>query len=141
MKGPNVATLAFTTTCEGSEAATPAPTTRAAETFCDVMGLEETDFGFMRTRVCYIALWISGGGSVNNNNKRISIRSGAAVSHGDRRCKRVDCIFPNPTVRFDREGHRLVAVWSWTGVGVANDGSRVKITVVPTLRLVPLSHN
>jgi hypothetical protein len=76
------------------------------------------------------------------NNNRISIRNGVGkVTHGDRRCKRAECIFPRPTIRFDLEGRRLVAVWSWLGVGVANDGNRVKINVMPTMLIVPVSYN
>jgi hypothetical protein len=76
------------------------------------------------------------------NNNRISIRNGARiVGHGDRRCKRADCVFPKPTVRFDLEGRRLVAVWNWTGVGVAHDANRVKINVMPTMLFVPVSYN
>lgn len=76
------------------------------------------------------------------NNNRISIRNGAREpGHRDRRCKRADCVFPTPTVRFDLDGRRVVAVWSWTGVGVAHDADRVKINVMPTMLFVPISYN
>ena len=74
------------------------------------------------------------------NNNFISIKNGAGGT-GDRRCKRTDCVFPKPTVRFDLDGPRVVAVWSWTGVGIASDPKRVTINVMPTMRLVPMSYN
>src|ERR1700733_4876227 len=85
----------------------------------------------------FLVRWITGGGSVNNS--RISVRSGAG-NNGDRRCPRANCVFPNPTVRFDLD-RRVVAVWSWFGVGVAGDANRVKINIVPTMLLVPVSYN
>jgi hypothetical protein len=76
------------------------------------------------------------------SNNFISIKNGAGkMERSDRRCKRKDCIFPSPTVRFDFDGHRVVALWSWTGVGVLDAPNGVKIKVVPTLRLVPISYN
>jgi len=72
--------------------------------------------------------------------RRISIRTGAS-RRTDQRCKRANCVFPDPTIRFDLEGHRVVAVWSWVGVGVLSVPNGVKIEVVPTMRLVPLSYN
>jgi hypothetical protein len=72
------------------------------------------------------------------NDKPISIRYGGSRL-GDQRCKRIDCIFPQPTVRFDLEGRRIVAAWSWLGVRVVNASNGVRVKVVPTLLLVPLS--
>jgi hypothetical protein len=63
------------------------------------------------------------------------------MGRGDRRCKRADCIFPQPTIRFDLDGHRVVAVWSWMGVGVVRSSSRLKINIVPTMLLVPMAYN
>jgi hypothetical protein len=76
------------------------------------------------------------------NNNFVSIKNGNGhIQRGDRRCRRADCIFPQPTIRFDLEGHRAVAVWSWLGVGVVNDGNRAKISVMPTMLLVCVSYN
>ena len=72
--------------------------------------------------------------------RRISIRTGAS-RRTDQRCKRANCVFPDPAIRFDLEGHRAVAVWSWVGVGVLSVANGVKIEVMPTMRLVPLSYN
>lgn len=75
-------------------------------------------------------------------NNRISIRNGAGkIGYGDRRCRRANCVFPNPMVQFDFGGRRLVAVWNWLGVGVASDTNRVKITMMPTMLLVAVSYN
>jgi hypothetical protein len=72
----------------------------------------------------------------------ISIRSGAGrTGHGDRRCKRADCIFPQPIIRFDLDGHRVVAVWSWLAVGAVRSSNRLKINVMPTMLLVPMAYN
>jgi hypothetical protein len=76
------------------------------------------------------------------DNRLISIKSGAGrAGRGDQRCKRADCVFPRPTVRFDLEGHRVVAAWSWLGVAVVDVPKGVQIKVLPTLLLVPLSDN
>lgn len=76
------------------------------------------------------------------DNRLISIKSGAGNGeHSDRRCKWKDCIFPRPTIRFDFDGHRVVAVWSWVGVGILRVPKGAKINVTPTLRLVPISYN
>jgi hypothetical protein len=81
-----------------------------------------------------------GGGTVDN--KFISVKNGGGnIRHSDRRCRRPDCIFPKPTIRFDLEGHRAVAAWNWLGVGVVNDANRVKISVMPTMLLVSVSYN
>jgi|HubBroStandDraft_4_1064222.scaffolds.fasta_scaffold00026_60 hypothetical protein len=75
-------------------------------------------------------------------NRLISIRTGAgAIGRGDRRCKRGDCVFPRPLIRFDLEGHRVVAVWSWLGVGIADVPNGIKINVMPTMLLIPMSYN
>jgi hypothetical protein len=77
------------------------------------------------------------------DSKLISIKNGAREpSRGDRRCKRTKCLFPDPTVRFDLTGPRMVAVWSWFGVEMVdapNGGMRV--SVLPVLLLVPISRN
>jgi hypothetical protein len=76
------------------------------------------------------------------DDKLISIKTGVGgAGHCDRRPKRPNCIFPRPTVRFDLEGRRVVAVWSWLGVGVVDVPNGVKIKVMPTMRLVPISYN
>lgn len=63
------------------------------------------------------------------------------MGRGDRRCKRADCIFPQPTIRFDLDGHRVVAVWSWLGVGVVRSSDRLKISVMPTMLLIAIAYN
>lgn len=76
------------------------------------------------------------------DDKLISIRNGAVpIGHHDRRCRRTDCIFPKPTVRFDLEGGRIVAAWSWVGVRVVTVTNGVKIRVLPSLLLVTISCN
>lgn len=76
------------------------------------------------------------------DDKLISIKTGAGnVERSDRRCKWRESVFPGPTVRFDLDGRRVVAVWSWLGVEVLGVPNGVKIKVMPALRLVPISYN
>lgn len=76
------------------------------------------------------------------DDKLISIQTGVGnVGRGDRRSRRSNCIFPSPTIRFDVQDRRVVAAWSWFGVAVLNVGTGVRIKVMPSLLLVPLSCN
>lgn len=70
----------------------------------------------------------------------ISIRT-AGVRVNDQRCKRPDCVFPQPTIRFDLHGRPLVAAWSWTDVQVVTLPTGLRIRVVPALMLVAISCN
>ncbi len=70
----------------------------------------------------------------------ISIRTGGGRIN-DQRCKRADCVFPQPTIRFDLGGRRVVAAWSWPDVQVLNVPNGVRVTVMPALMLVPISCN
>ncbi len=72
----------------------------------------------------------------------ISIKTGAGnVGRSDRRCKWRESVFPGPTVRFDLDDRRVVAVWSWVGVEVRSVPNGLKIKIMPTMRLVPISYN
>ena len=74
------------------------------------------------------------------DEKSISIRIGG-IRINDQRCKRAKCVFPQPTIRFDLRGPRLVAVWSWPDVQVLNVPNGVRVKLVPALMLVPISCN
>ncbi len=74
------------------------------------------------------------------DEKSISIRTGK-IRINDQRCKRTDCLFPQPTIRFDLHGRRVVASWSWPDVQVVNGANGVRVTLVPALMLVPISCN
>ena len=71
--------------------------------------------------------------------KLISIKNGGIRL--EQRCKRTDSIFTRPTVRFDFEGGRIVAAWSWIGVQVDHVPNRLGINIRPTLLLVRISCN
>lgn len=73
----------------------------------------------------------------------IVIRTGTThiAGSGDRQCKRADCIFPSPTIRFDLDGRRGVALWIWVGVQMTTIPNGVRMMVLPTLRIVPISFN
>lgn len=72
----------------------------------------------------------------------IAVRTGVTHPGGcDRRCKRASCIFPAPTLQLDLEGRRIVAVWGWPDVRVIDVPNGVRIKIVPTLLLVPISCN
>jgi hypothetical protein len=75
------------------------------------------------------------------DDKAISIRSGGLAGAGDRRCRRPSCVFPAPTIRFDFDRGRMVAVWSWVDVRVADVPLGVRIKMLPALRLVFISCN
>jgi hypothetical protein len=76
------------------------------------------------------------------DNNLIAIHTGAThITGRDQRCKRTDCIFPAPTIRFDLEGRRIVALWSWVGVRMIDVPNGIRLTVLPTLLLVPISYN
>jgi hypothetical protein len=98
---------------------------------------------------CTFHSWLEKGqqGTGRYADFALAVRSATAdgarePSRGDRRCKRTKCLFPDPTVRFDLTGSRMVAVWSWFGVEMVdapNGGMRV--SVPPVLLLVPISRN
>jgi hypothetical protein len=71
--------------------------------------------------------------------KLISIKNGGI--RAEQRCKRADCIFPRPTVRFDFEEGRIVAAWTWVGVQAVHITSGLQINIQPTLLLVRISCN
>lgn len=71
--------------------------------------------------------------------KVISIKNGGI--RAEQRCTRADCIFPRPTIRFDFEGGRIMAAWSWVGVEAVHVPNGLRINVVPTLLLVRISCN
>lgn len=74
------------------------------------------------------------------DDKLISIRTGR-VRVNDQRCKRAACVFPQPTLRFDVDNRRTVTAWSWPGVQVVNVPNGVRVKLVPTMLLVPMSCN
>lgn len=84
------------------------------------------------------AMAVAIGGCVDD--KLISIRTGPGRVQ-DQRCKRPDCVFPQPTLRFDLESGRVIAAWSWPGVRVIDVANGVRVTLVPTMLLVPISCN
>jgi hypothetical protein len=72
--------------------------------------------------------------------KLVSIKNGGI--RAEQRCKRPDCIFPNPIIHFDFDEGRIVAAWGWVGVQTArlpNGGLRVNIR--PTLLFVRIGCN
>jgi hypothetical protein len=71
--------------------------------------------------------------------KVIAIKNGGI--RPEQRCTRTDCIFPQPIVRFDIEGSRILATWGWIGIDVDGTPNRVRITVRPNLLIVRTSCN
>jgi hypothetical protein len=71
--------------------------------------------------------------------KLLSIKNGGI--RPEERCKRVDCIFPRPTVRFDFDDGRIVAVWRWVGVEAVHMPNGIRISIQPRLLLVRISCN
>jgi hypothetical protein len=69
----------------------------------------------------------------------VSIKNGGI--RPEERCKRVDCIFPRPTVRFDFDDGRILAAWSWVGVETVLIPTGIRISIQPRLLLVRLSCN
>jgi hypothetical protein len=76
------------------------------------------------------------------DHNRIAIRTGVTHIGGrDQRCKRAACIYPSPTIRFDLEGRHIVAAWSWVGIRMITVPNGIRVAVVPTMLLVPISSN
>jgi hypothetical protein len=71
--------------------------------------------------------------------KVVSIRNGGI--RAEQRCKRPDCIFPRPTIRFDLDGGRIVATWNWVGVQAIQIPTGLRINLQMMLLLVPMSCN
>ena len=71
--------------------------------------------------------------------KVVSIRNGGI--RAEQRCKRPDCIFPRPTVRFDFDSGRIVATWNGIGVQAVHIPTGLRINLRTMLLLVPISCN
>ena len=59
----------------------------------------------------------------------------------DRHCERVDCIFPSPVLRFDVDPRGIIAMWAWVDVQTLTLPNGIRVKIVPTVSLVPISSN